>query len=74
LTLQPEELAEGERRLVYFYVYGQSAVGAVVCPGCAADAPEPEKLRAVYTASRLYRCGHCLVWIGPANPTEEEEA
>jgi hypothetical protein len=74
LTLEPELLAEGERRLPYFYVYGQAAVGAAVCPSCAADAPEPEKLRAVYTAHRLYRCGHCLVWLGPANIAEEEEA
>jgi hypothetical protein len=71
LTLEPETLAEGERRLPYFYIHGPSAV---VCPACAADVPDPNKLRAVYTASRLYRCSHCLVWIGPANDGEQEEA
>lgn len=62
-----EHLAEGARRLPYFFIHGDRAV---LCPECASKAPEPEKLQAVYTAKRLYACGGCGVFIGP---TDEEE-
>jgi hypothetical protein len=70
--IPPVEMAEGERRLAYFYTHGSH--GAVVCPSCAASVPEPGKLVAKYTASRAYRCGHCDIWIGPVNPIEEGAA
>lgn len=66
-TMSGPGLAEGAERLPYFFAH----VTAVLCPKCAEDAPEPEKLNAVYTASRLYMCGRCGIYIGP---TDEEEA
>ena len=70
MTIAPELLAEGATRLPYFFIHGERAV---VCPTCAEFAPEPEKLKAVYTASRLYMCGSCGVYIGPVNAEEAEE-
>jgi hypothetical protein len=74
MPLKPEQLAEGERRLVYFFVYGrEQGRRAVICPTCAEGIPATAT-QAVYTASRLYRCGSCHIWIGPANAEEQEEA
>ena len=64
------DLVDETVRLPYFFKHGPNQ--AVLCPACADSAPEPEKLVAVYTASRLYRCGACLIAIGPVS--EEEEA
>ena len=63
----PEQLAEGVQRRPYFYA---GPGGAVLCTTCVADAPDFEKHRAHYTATRLYMCGGCGVYLGPANVEE----
>ena len=62
-------------RQPYFYTHGT----AVLCNACAREVLErddmmPDRMLAQYTASREYRCGSCLVSIGPVNAEEAGRA
>ncbi len=68
-------IADEDRRLPYFYTDGL----AVLCPECVADLLEfdstaGKRISAHYTAARMYRCGSCMVIIGPVSAEEAKSA
>jgi hypothetical protein len=59
-------LWEGARRLPYFYSYEQF----VVCPQCALEHVQDEKLTPHYHINRSAMCARCGILVGPINEEE----
>lgn len=75
-------LWEGARRLPYFYTYPVEECGAdglgvtirpyVVCPQCALEHVQDEKLEPHFTTIRSVMCCRCGIVMGPINKAEME--
>lgn len=80
------DLWEGARRLPYFFTYSttetvpegnegltkEEAKRWVLCPQCALEHVQDEKLTTHYTALRSVMCCRCGIVMGPINKAEME--
>lgn len=71
-------LWDGARRLPYFFAYREGfrtdEKEWVLCPQCALEHVQDEKLTAHYTTLTSVMCCRCGIVMGPINQAEMEKA